>query len=59
MITTKLKKKSPNKKTLLVFPLIIKGLLQTGLETEKLLSAWPLPPHEHQRELLTMLANCI
>lgn len=60
-IATKFKKKkqTPNKKPLLAFPLTIKGLLQKGLEIEILLSAWPLPPHEHQREQPATLANCI
>lgn len=45
-------------KTLLLFPLIIKGLLQTGPEFKILLLAWPLPPCEQQRELLAISANC-
>lgn len=34
MIATKFKQNTPNKKPLLAFPLIIKGLLQTSPESE-------------------------
>lgn len=47
------------KKNLILFPLIIKGLLQTGPEIKMLLSAWPLLPREQQRELPAAFATCI